>query len=172
MTKFRLDREKYWISALQTAYPFGLNVRIKGIGDFNPSQERYHDFGGRRRRKRPHGKRKPRRLRPAHDATVNFVVGRHQALQNSRQYLHFFKQYLYGLPRRNLNQLWNEINLPDDTTEVRVKDMINMIAQLRLFKPVSIIGDLKGNMTSKYYFMVVVFWVRNILLVVRNYHCI
>ena len=38
VTKLRLDREKFWITSLQTAYPFGLNSRLKGIGDFNPSQ--------------------------------------------------------------------------------------------------------------------------------------
>ena len=36
--KIRFEREKFWISTLQTAYPFGLNCRVKGIGDFNPSQ--------------------------------------------------------------------------------------------------------------------------------------
>ena len=49
LTKFRLDREKYWISTLQSAYPLGLNVRVKGIGDYNPSQVLYHNFGGRTR---------------------------------------------------------------------------------------------------------------------------
>ena len=137
LTRFRLDREKYWISTLQSAYPYGLNVRIKGIGDFNPSQARYHDFGGRRRRKRPHSKRKPKRLRPKHEATVNFVVKKHQDIQNSIHYIHYFKQYLYGLPRKHLHNLWNEIKLPNDLTDARVKDMINMIAQLRLFKPAS-----------------------------------
>ena len=138
MTKFRLDREKFWISTLQTAYPYGMNVRIKGIGDFTPSQARYHDFGGRSRRKRPHGKRKPPRLRQRHEATVNFVTKKHQDLQNSRLYIHYFKKYLYSLPLRQLHNLWNEIKLPGDTTEVRVKDMIIMIANLRLFKPASI----------------------------------
>ena len=35
--KFRLEREKCWISVLQTIYPLGLNERLKGVGDFHPS---------------------------------------------------------------------------------------------------------------------------------------
>jgi hypothetical protein len=79
--------------------------------------------------------RKGKRFRPRHDATVNYVVRKHQDLQNSRLYVHFFKAYLYGLPRRQLQNLWNEIQLPNDMIEMRVWDMINMIAQLRLFQP-------------------------------------
>ena len=109
LTKYRLDREKEWISKLQTAYPLGLNVRIKGIGDFTPSQANYHHFGGRRRRKRSHGHRKPKRLRPSHITTVSFVIARHNVLKNSPTYVHYFKQYLYGLPRKQLENLWNEI---------------------------------------------------------------
>ena len=38
ITKYRQDREKFWISKLQTAYPFGLNITVKEVGDFNMSQ--------------------------------------------------------------------------------------------------------------------------------------
>ena len=64
-------------------------------------------------------------------------MSKHQAFQNSRNYIHFFKSYLYGLPRRQLFNLWNEVKLPDDRTNGRIKDMIGMIAQLRLFKLVT-----------------------------------
>ena len=51
ITKYRLEREKIWISKLQTAYPFGLNITVKGVGDFNVSQGLYQNFEGRRRKK-------------------------------------------------------------------------------------------------------------------------
>ena len=102
-----------------------MNERFKGLGDFTPFQGRYPDFGGRRRRNnRSHGKRKPRRLRPAHDATLASVVSRHEALKNSSSYTHYFKTYLYGLPRKQLLNLWTEINKPDDTSETWLKDII------------------------------------------------
>ena len=31
LNKLRLDREKFWITNLQTAYPYGLNSRVKGV---------------------------------------------------------------------------------------------------------------------------------------------
>ena len=50
--------------------------------------------------------------------------------------MHFFKTYLYGLPRRQLLTLWDEVRLPHDHTEVRIKDAITMIGYLCIFKPV------------------------------------
>ena len=138
MTKYRLEREKYWISTLQSVYPLGLNVRVKGIGYYTPSQANYHHFGGRARRKRPHGKRKPKRLRPSHDATVSFVMAKHHSLQNSPNYIHYFKQYLYSLPRRQLAGLYTEVRLPNDSTAVLIKDLISMVAQQRLYQPVRV----------------------------------
>ena len=138
ITRYRLDREKHWIITLQTCYPLGLNERFKGLGDFTPSQGRYPDFGGRRRRnKRSHGKRKPKRLRPIHNATLASVIAQHQTLKNSTSYTHYFKTYLYGLPKRQLLSLWTEISRPDDTTESWLKDIITMIVNLRLFRPVT-----------------------------------
>jgi hypothetical protein len=146
ITRLRLDREKFWTQTLQTAYPLGLNVRMKGVGDFHPSQRIYIDFGGRRRRnKRKHGKRKPRSQRPVHQASVAYVMRQHEALKHSSSYMHFFKTYLYGLPRKQLLTLWNEVKLPNDQTDERIKDMITMIGHLRLFKPVTIKEDKKRN---------------------------
>ena len=146
MTRYRLDREKHWITALQTCYPLGLNERLKGLGDFTPSQGRYPDFGGRRRRNnRSHGKRKPRRLRPIHDATLTSVIAQHDTLKNSRSYTHYFKTYLYGLPRKQLLSLWAEISRPDDTSESWLKDILTMIVNLRLFRPVTIAAAKKRD---------------------------
>ena len=46
LTRLRLDREKFWIQTLQTSYPLGMNIRMKGVGDFHPSQNIYRDFEG------------------------------------------------------------------------------------------------------------------------------
>ena len=139
LTRLRLDREKFWTQTLQTPYPLGLNVRVKGVGDFHPSQQVYRDFGGRRRRnRRRHPPRKPKSQRPVHQASVAYVKRQHEALKNSSSYMHFFKTYLYNLPRKQLLTLWNEVKLPNDQTEIRIKDAITMIGQLRLFKPVMI----------------------------------
>ena len=139
LTRYRLDKERQWIVTLQTCYPLGLNERFKGIGDFTPSQGRYPDFGGRRRRNnRSHGKRKPQRLRPNHDTTLTSIIARHDALKNSSSYTHYFKTYLYGLPRKHLFNLWTEIGRPDVTTETWLKDIITMIVNLRLFRPVTL----------------------------------
>ena len=50
LKNLRLERELFWTKMLQTSYPLGLNVRLKGIGDYHPSQDHYRDYGGRRRR--------------------------------------------------------------------------------------------------------------------------
>ena len=81
LTRLRLEKEKYWISALQTAYPFGLNSRVKGIGDFLPSQGNFQQFGGRpRRRKKKHSRRKPKRLRTKNEVSLEFVLRKHREL--------------------------------------------------------------------------------------------
>ena len=138
ITKFRLEREKYWIKTLQTAYPFGLNSRVKGIGDFTPSQGEYQNFGGRRRRRnRRHNKRKPKRLRGQIEVSLDFIIRKHQELENNQNYIHYFKTYLYNLPRCKLEDLRQEVQQNPNVNE-RIKDMIIMICNLRLFKPVQI----------------------------------
>ena len=98
ISKLRFEREKHWITSLQTTYPFGLNSRLKGIGDFNPSQGIYPNFGGRPRRKnKRHSRRKPKRLRIRHDISLEFIKRRHQELSNSQNYIHYFKTFLYIL---------------------------------------------------------------------------
>ena len=85
VTKLKFEREKFWITNLQTAYPFGLNSRVKGIGDFNPSQGIFQHFGGRRRRKR-HSRRKPKRLRTRNDFSLDFIVKKHRELSGRDSY--------------------------------------------------------------------------------------
>ena len=135
ISKLRHEREKFWISILQTAYPFGLNSRVKGVGDFNPSQAIFHNFGGRtRRRKKKHSHRKPKRLRVKHDLSLDFILRKHQELSNKDNYIHFFKSFLYGLPRLDL-QVLSE-NISNSNIDERIKDLIKIISHQRLFKPV------------------------------------
>ena len=134
-----MDREKYWISTLQTAYPFGLNSRVKGIGDFLPSQGNYRGFGGRvRRRKKKHGRRKPKRLRARHDISLDYIMRKHRELSNKENYIHFFKTFLYGIPRSDLLSLRQGVQDPQANIDERVKDLINLISEQRLFKPVQV----------------------------------
>ena len=142
--RFRLEREKFWISALQTAYPFGMNIRVMGVGDFLPSQGNYQNFGGRRRRKRRHSRRKPKRLRNQVEVSLEFIERKHQELQNSQNYIHFFKTYLYNLPRIKLEKLNQDVQRNHGVNE-RIKDLIIMISNLRLFKPVQIAHKIQGN---------------------------
>ena len=143
ITKLRLEREKYWMIKLQTAYPYGLNSRVKGVGDFNPSQGNYQIFGGRGRRKnKKHSKRKPKRLRCKFDISLEFINKKHEELSNNENYIHFFKTFLFGLPRLQLQILHENINQFLDLNQ-RIKDMIIMISNLRLFKPVQI--SVKNN---------------------------
>ena len=138
--KIRRTREKYWIATLQTAYPFGLNCRVKGVGDFNPSQGEFLPFGGRRRRKKKrHSRRKPKRLRAKNDISLDFVIGKHRELRNKEGYLHFFKTFLYGLPRVDLQLLLTNVENSVVDIDERLKDLIIMISNFRLFRPVQIV---------------------------------
>ena len=138
ITKFRLDREKFWISKMQTAYPFGLNVTVRGIGDFNVSQGHYQNFQGRKRRKnKKHSKRKPKRLRNNSDISLDFLKRKHIELRDRDNYIHFFKTFLYGLPRNQLQSLQTNAK-QDNMIDDRLRDMINLISHQKLFKPVQI----------------------------------
>ena len=136
ITKYRLEREKIWISKLQTAYPFGLNITVKGVGDFNVSQGRYQNFEGRIRRKnKKHSRRKQKRLRNNNDISMDFLKSKHIELRDKDNYIHFFKTFLYGLPRYQLQTLQQNAR-QDIMIDDRLRDLINMISHQKLFKPV------------------------------------
>ena len=136
-TKLRQEREKFWIKTLQSAYPFGLNSRVKGVGDFIPSQGNYLNFGGRKRIKKKHSKRKPKRLRNQVECSLRFIERKHRELANTHNYVHYFKTFLYNLPRLKIDKLLQEVK-QDQNLEERIKDMVIMIANLRLFRPVEV----------------------------------
>merc|ERR1711942_91213 len=91
-----------------------------------------------RRRKRKHKKRKPKRLRVKSDFSLDFVLDKHRELANKPGYIHFFKTFLYSVPRVDLQILLQSVENSPVVIDVRLKDMIKMIANLRLFKPVEI----------------------------------
>ena len=136
-SKLRIEKEKYWITTLQTAYPFGLNSRVKGIGDYNPSQGNFQHFGGRRRKKR-HSRRKPKRLRMKNDISLDFILRKHHELSGRENYIHFFKTFLYGIPRLDLQLLLQALENSKLNIDERLRDLIVMITKIRLFKPVEI----------------------------------
>ena len=127
-TKLRQEREKFWIKTLQSAYPFGLNSRVKGVGDFIPSQGNYLNFGGRKRIKKKHSKRKPKRLRNQVECSLRFIERKHRELANTHNYVHYFKTFLYNLPRLKIDKLLQEVK-QDQNLEERIKDMVVMIAK-------------------------------------------
>merc|ERR1712096_78511 len=104
------------------------------MGDFDPSLGLYPIFGGRPRRRN----KKPKRLRNKNGISLDFIKRKHQELSNSQNYVHFFKTFLYGLPRSDLLKLSQETKSLHFNIDERLKDMISMISQLRLFKPVQI----------------------------------
>ena len=137
LTKIRKEREAYWQKMLQTMYPLGLNIRLKGVGDFHPSQATYSRFGYLRRKRRKHGKRKPKSQRIVHNVDIPFLINLHNNLRNSPRYTHFLKTYLYSIPRCQLANIVNDLtNYPN--LDTLIKDMINIISGLRLFIPVQI----------------------------------
>ena len=139
LTRLRMEKEKYWITTLQTAYPFGLNSRVKGVGDFLPSQRNFFQFGGRvRRRKKKHSRRKPKRLRVRYDVSLAYIMRKHRELHNKEDYIHFFKTFLYGIPRSDLLNLRQGVQDDQANIDQRVQDMILLISEQRLFKPVQI----------------------------------
>ena len=138
VSKLRYEREKYWISTLQTAYPFGLNSRVKGVGDFNPNQAIFQNFGGRGRRKKKHSRRKPKRLRVKNDISIEFILKKHEELSNKNNYIHFFKTFLYGLPRLELQVLLQKIQNSLLNIDERVKDLVKLVSHQRLYQPVQI----------------------------------
>ena len=75
---------------------------------------------------------------------MDFIERKHQELQNSQNYIHFFKTYLYNLPRIKLEKLNQEVQQNHGVNE-RIKDLIIMISNLRLFKPVQTSQKKQGN---------------------------
>ena len=74
LNKIRKEREAFWQRTLQTMYPFGVNIRLKGMGDFNPSQGDYRPYFYCKRNNRSHGKRKPKSQRPTHNVDIPFLI--------------------------------------------------------------------------------------------------
>ena len=58
-------------------------------------------------------------------------------LKDMENYTHGLKTFLYGLPRQQILCLFNESKILDNEHGI-LKDAINMIANIRLFKPVEI----------------------------------
>ena len=126
-------------------YPFGLNIRLKGLGDFNPSQGDYRPYVFRKRNNRSHGKRKPKSQRPPHNIDIPFLLNFHRTLRNSPRFTHQLKTYLFSIPRIQLLNLNNDLNnFPN--IEPIVKDSIKVISTLRLFNPVQITEKIKKTL--------------------------
>ena len=135
LTKLRKEREAHWQITLRTMYPFGLNVRLKGVGDFNPSQAVYQRYEVRKRNNRSHGRRKPKSRRIGRAVSVPFLIRTHDSLRNSPRYNHVVRTFLYSISRIQLHGLSSDMrNYPN--MDVALRDIITATSNLRLFNPV------------------------------------
>ena len=57
---------------------------------------------------------------------------------NESGYIHYFKTFLYGLPRLQLLTLYEDIQSQQTDIDNRIKDLVVMISNLRLFRPTQI----------------------------------
>lgn len=83
-------------------------------------------------------RRKRKRLRLKSDISLSFINKKHQELMNELGYIHYFKTFLYGLPRSQLLTLYEDIQSQQTYIDNRIKDLIVMISNLRLFRPTQI----------------------------------
>ena len=88
--------------------------------------------------KKRHSKRKPKRLRTRNDFSLDFLLRKHRELSGRENYIHFFKTFLYGIPRADLQQLLQNMESSVLDIDERLKDLVSMISAMRLFRPVEI----------------------------------
>ena len=71
--------------------------------------------------------------------SLDFVIRKHRELSDKPEYIHFFKTFLYCLSRVDLHVLHQSLENLSFEIDDRLKDLITMIANLRLFRPVEIV---------------------------------
>ena len=136
----REERELFWQKELGTIWPFGLNDRIKGVGNVSKN---YSKIGcssklmnSHKREDRTHGQRKhPNKFQHSH-VTPKFLIDKFSQPNG----LHLVRSILYELPLSILN------TLKDDITKLFLRKkfdkilyhIINDISYHRLFKPATV----------------------------------
>jgi len=145
----RLQREKYWMTELCTVFPFGLNDKVRGIGNVSQTSTQIHSgmlFNKHSRKKRSHGHRKNNKA-SIHKITVRDLD---KMVNNDNLCLHQVKCSLYALPLSVLHKINDDAS--DQFFSNQISDityhLITEISYCRLFKPVLSISN-----PPKRYFM-------------------
>jgi len=141
----REERELFWQKELGTIWPFGLNDRVKGVGNVS---KKYSKIGcssqlinSQSRPNRSHGHRKHHN-KSFHDyVNVTFL----QDIYGKPGGLHLLRSLLYSIPLNLLSKLHDEILALFIRKQVPkpVYYIVTDISNHRLFKPVSTHHDEK-----------------------------
>ena len=104
-----LEKELFWIKALNTAYPLGLNDSIKNFGyiseNINPLEKRSHPYYSipvRDNRPKQKGHGRKRRRKPAYKCTnsVEQIINSISALEYRNLFIH-----MRSIPRKEIKML-------------------------------------------------------------------
>ena len=133
------QRELFWQLKLNSFYPFGLNIRIKGSGDYIPGNVNSTHISKPYRRLKNHGHRKPRRLRPRwNHISIPYIIQLHNTHIDSPFYISVFKNLLFQIPRKVLFELYRDCKNNVVILDQRILDMVSFVSNRRLFQPVKI----------------------------------
>ena len=142
----RLDREDYWMRELGTISPFGLNDKVRRIGNISQKQSENllvtQLFHSSQRRPRSHGRRINRASNrvPRDETTVEHLVN----IWKDSDRLHTLRTTLFGLPLNKLFKLVEEAKVHRKRGELEFELMfsvVNSISKQRLYKPVQASGS-------------------------------
>ena len=122
-----MSREDYWIKTLRTAYPFGLNDRVKGFEDMNKldlttlncfNTPFYNRQSGIYRRRRSHGHRKTRKLRQFRNTTTKELIKDLLALFSKSR--HSLLVALKGFSLKHVMRINEFLGLQNDNSELSI----------------------------------------------------
>ena len=150
----REERELFWQKELGTIWPFGLNDRVKGIGNVS---KKYSDIGSssqlinsKSRPNRSHGHRKHKDKSFHEHVDVAFL----KDLYGRNDGLHLLRCVLFSIPLTLLSKLNDEISMLFIHKQIskQLYYIINDISNHRLYKPVSTMANEKKRTFIKILF--------------------
>ena len=142
----RLDREDYWMRELGTISPFGLNDKVRKVGNIRQKQSENllvtQLFNSSQRRPRSHGRRINRASNrvPREETTVEHL----ENIWKDFNRLHILRTTLFGLPLNKLFLLVEKAKVDRKRGDVEFELMFSVlqsISKQRLYKPVQASGS-------------------------------
>ena len=139
----RLDREDYWMRELGTITPFGLNEKVRRVGNISqknvPVTQLFHVS---QRRPGGHGRRTNRANNKCgyEHVTVTFI----QNIWQGENRLHNLRTTLFGIPLPILHKLVEAAKVDPKRGDFDFESMfsvVHSISQQRLYKPVKAEGQ-------------------------------